>query len=634
MKSYEEIAKIVFKRRDEYIAKQKKKKRIIISTSVSALCCVLLLSLGLLTNHFLGGGVPVADNGSKNTSSDNGSSVKPPEEEEFYIDSIDKINFYSAKKIIGEKNLLSVKMSRGAFSRPKILLLNKTYAEYTIDRNKDFTATMVTYFTIELNDENGFLAQKLGGTGLVEVVVTENNIEDMGQMITFKRGKKYYTCLMNGQNNEIGSNKISRIFSSHKYINGFSIVKNFEQENYKFTVRYDGAKVIGFECDSYDNLSISYVADDITFIDNFCIVLYSKQTFTINELEEYCKSEQEEETSSERQPSVHTHEYNQKILEDAFLKSAATCKGAAEYYYSCDCGQKGTKTFLSGSPLKHTYSKTVKSPTCSEEGYTEYKCTCGESYKDNFTSATHKHNFVETQKNTSGIWYYTFACKSCGMVADSFGNADGSWGGSNENVKYYVSYTPVSQNGYIEFTDCHIVIYGSGAMPDFTANENSPWNDYLNNTKKITIANGVTTIGAYAFNCPNGSAKITVDMAPSVKTIKTHALDINAKSVIFGSGVERIEGPLNTSKWSSVYLPRSLKHMQWFGSEWRAETTIYYEGSKSEFLSITTISRNTTETFKEVIQSCAEAGYTYCHTYLNASGIGDMDEYMQIHNNY
>ena len=172
-------------------------------------------------------------------------------------------------------------------------MLNNTYTENPIDRNKIFTTTMVTYFTIELNNDKGFLAQKLGGTGLVEVVVTANNVEDLGQMITFKRNNKYYTCFMNSQANNINSNRVSREFSSHKYIDGFNIIKNLEQENYKFTVHYDGSKVVGFECSNFHSEPTKYVVDDITFIEDFCVVLYTKHNFTLDELEIYFKNENE-----------------------------------------------------------------------------------------------------------------------------------------------------------------------------------------------------------------------------------------------------------------------------------------------------------------------------------------------------
>lgn len=35
----------------------------------------------------------------------------------------------------------------------------------------------------------------------------------------------------------------------------------------------------------------------------------------------------------------------------------------------------------------HSYTKTVAVPTCTEQGYTVYQCACGDSFKDDYTSA-------------------------------------------------------------------------------------------------------------------------------------------------------------------------------------------------------------------------------------------------------
>lgn len=364
MKSYDEIANNIFKRRDEYIAKQKKKKRITINTiSVIVCCCVFsTIGFGLHKSGIFSDKIPMADssNNSADTSyneffennhlkdssnvtspkeskpndthsqdgysSNNDSSSKPTHnnsdssqggfvpgntpskpidntpsnstssnppitETNYFIDSIDKINFYSAKKIINENSLLPISMNNKNLSMPEVVFLNNNYAEYPIDRNKIFTTTMVTYFTLELNDERGFLAQKLGGTGLIEVVVTQNNIDDLGQMITFKREEKYYTCFANGGDYDPDSNKSSSEFSSHKYIDGFNVVKNKEQENYKFIVHYEGSKVVGFECAPFESTPTNYNTDDITFIEDYCVVLFTKKYFTIDQLEVFFKNE-------------------------------------------------------------------------------------------------------------------------------------------------------------------------------------------------------------------------------------------------------------------------------------------------------------------------------------------------------
>jgi len=335
MKSYDEIANNIFERRDKYIAKQKRKKRIIIYTVTPALCCciVSITSLGLWKIGFFSNKIPVSDNSqtvldtsdnnssadntqnsssnelisddstpsnpyednssvtSDDTSSNIVSSEPPVTENNYFIDSIDKINFYSAKKIISEKSLFPKGMNYKNNYTPNIISLNNEYVEYPIDRNKVFTTTMVTYFTVELKNEKGFLAQKLGGTGLVEIVVTENDIEDIGQMITFKRNNSYYTCFANGGDYDPDSNRSSHNFSSHKYIDGFNIVKNLKQENYKFTVHYNGSKVIGFECAPFGSTPFGSNVDDVTFIDDYCVVIYARQTFTIDELEVYFKNE-------------------------------------------------------------------------------------------------------------------------------------------------------------------------------------------------------------------------------------------------------------------------------------------------------------------------------------------------------
>ena len=50
------------------------------------------------------------------------------------------------------------------------------------------------------------------------------------------------------------------------------------------------------------------------------------------------------------------HNYNKKVTTKDYLKTAANCTDAAVYYYSCECGAIGTKTFTDGTALGHTPS--------------------------------------------------------------------------------------------------------------------------------------------------------------------------------------------------------------------------------------------------------------------------------------
>ncbi len=209
------------------------------------------------------------------------------------INSIDMLNFYSAKKIISEKGLLN---SGGRSGGGRILPLGLGVIQYEIDRDREFYVSMLTYFVIELNNENGFLAEKLGGTGRVEVVITQNSLDDM---ITFKRGDNYYSCLLNGSSYNPNSSKFkSMTFSTHKYIEGFKIVKNFAQENYQFKVYYSNKKVIGMECTVYvDSWTAGAKPDEITVVPDSSVIMCPEQSFTIDQLESYFNKEVTDSTT-------------------------------------------------------------------------------------------------------------------------------------------------------------------------------------------------------------------------------------------------------------------------------------------------------------------------------------------------
>jgi len=89
--------------------------------------------------------------------------------------------------------------------------------------------------------------------------------------------------------------------------------------------------------------------------------------------------------------SVLAHVYDEEIVKDEALKSAATEENAAVYYKSCSCGaisKNDAETFAHGAPLnhEHTYTSEVTAPTCTTEGYTTYTCKCGDTYTDNETA--------------------------------------------------------------------------------------------------------------------------------------------------------------------------------------------------------------------------------------------------------
>ena len=121
----------------------------------------------------------------------------------------------------------------------------------------------------------------------------------------------------------------------------------------------------------------------------------------------------------------HTHDYSKKNTDSKYLKSEATCTEAAVYYYSCECGEKGTDTFTSGKPLGHNWNEgeVTKEPTEKEEGIKQYKCTrCGETKTESIAKLNHTHvfdkkvvapNYIKSKATCTEPAEYYLSCE-CG----------------------------------------------------------------------------------------------------------------------------------------------------------------------------------------------------------------------------
>ena len=177
------------------------------------------------------------------------------------------------------------------------------------------------------------------------------------------------------------------------------------------------------------------------------------------------------------------HNYNKKVTTKDYLKTAANCTDAAVYYYSCECGAIGTKTFTDGTALGHTPS-TVWSKdathhwhvctTCNAELNKEahkpgpeatesdpQTCTvCGYEiapvlpHDHNYTEqvATDVHKASSATCTAKATYYYSCKCGANGTETFEYGEPLGhSWGQhvADKNLKsaadcenpavYYVS---------------------------------------------------------------------------------------------------------------------------------------------------------------------------------------------------
>ena len=137
----------------------------------------------------------------------------------------------------------------------------------------------------------------------------------------------------------------------------------------------------------------------------------------------------------------HTHKFTAEIAAEKYLATAATCTEKAQYYYSCSCGEKCSKTFEYGSPLGHSLSewKIQKEATETEKGLKTRNCTrngCNYSESENIPMLSHAHKFtaeIAAEKylataatcTEKAKYYYSCSCGEKGTQTFTYGAALG-----------------------------------------------------------------------------------------------------------------------------------------------------------------------------------------------------------------
>ena len=138
---------------------------------------------------------------------------------------------------------------------------------------------------------------------------------------------------------------------------------------------------------------------------------------------------------------------------------------------------------------QHTYTETVTEPTCEQDGYTTYTCSCGYSYTDNVVPAL-GHDYVLAGQDET-IW--TYACTRCGLsytvVAPIVPEPPVEYGLRNSNVTVT--------------TEHHDYVYASGTL----LRETITTTDAEGNATTETLDFVYDLNGSpYALNYTNGAA--------------------------------------------------------------------------------------------------------------------------------
>lgn len=131
-------------------------------------------------------------------------------------------------------------------------------------------------------------------------------------------------------------------------------------------------------------------------------------------------AEGKENVSAFEIPAAHTYGELVEATDPVHTQTELTA-GVAAHYLCTACGKYFTTEMvettlddLRGETPAHSYTAVVTEPTCTEEGYTTYTCSCGDSYVGNETDALgHKYEAVVTAPSCVSEGFTTYTCSVC-----------------------------------------------------------------------------------------------------------------------------------------------------------------------------------------------------------------------------
>ena len=200
------------------------------------------------------------------------------------------------------------------------------------------------------------------------------------------------------------------------------------------------------------------------------------------------------------------HDFTEKLVDDAHLKSGATCTEAAVYYYDCSrCDMHSAdKTFTDGDPLGHSYTKEdtgaahLKSAaTCTEDAVYYKSCErCGKNGTETFIAADTALGHSYTKEDTGAAHLKSAA--TC-----------------TEDAVYYKSCERCAENSSETFTAVGTALGHDFAGQSYLHDKTSHWQTckrdgcdvtstaekHISDEGKITTAPTAATVGEKTFTC-------------------------------------------------------------------------------------------------------------------------------------
>ena len=189
----------------------------------------------------------------------------------------------------------------------------------------------------------------------------------------------------------------------------------------------------------------------------------------------------------------HIHAFDKQVITDEYKATDATCIEKAKYYYSCECGAKGTKTFEYGSATNHNFVSGICTHCGKEQEASkglEFVLLNNDTYEvSGLGGCTNTEIVIPRKYNDKPVTAIGF---------NAFGNCD-----SLTSVIVPDSITSIGGGAFGDCAGLTSVAIGAAQIGD---------NAFVGcgGLKSVTLGNGVTYIGSSAFSYCDKLTSITI----------------------------------------------------------------------------------------------------------------------------
>ncbi len=222
-----------------------------------------------------------------------------------------------------------------------------------------------------------------------------------------------------------------------------------------------------------------------------------------------------------------SHVFDKQVTTDAYKATDATCEAKATYYYSCQCGEKGTETFEYGDYADHVFDREVAEAeylvsvaTCTSPAIYNKSCACGLEGTETFEYgnalphtfdnevATDAYKATDATCTKPATYYYSCDCGAHGTATFAYGDMLAHVYDKEVAAVKYLASAATCEKKATYYKSCYCGHFDADVSATFESGELGSHvydNKVVNETYKATDAT-CTEKATYYFSCDCGKA--------------------------------------------------------------------------------------------------------------------------------